>query len=282
VFFLSATIDKNAPPYLCSIPYIYQLSCTDGTKTLYFENLARVADMAVDEACNLYACMGNKLVKFTPPHDSITIRESSKIFSSIVTNSEGKIWAGTYGDGLYYYDTHVWNRYSSHNSNLSGNSISRVETGKDNSIWLSVEGDTSSLTHIADGVFTTYKWKDLIGKNISYLFQLAVDKTGKAWVCYNSENSIKLATLSQNGELTILTPEFIGENTITRLRSDYNGDIYLIINTGSRSKLYLYDNSSWNEIFVSEVDSYIHDATIDANQNLWLGMQKGLLKTTKE
>lgn len=279
VFFLSAIVDKNASPLLCSLPFIYQLSCTDGTKTLYFENLKSITDLAVDESCNVYACMFNRIVKFSPPHDSIAIKEVSAVFASIATSPEGKIWAGTYGDGLYYFDTHVWNRYTSKNSALSGNSISRIEMGMDNSVWLSVQGDTGSIAHIVDGVFTTFKWTDLIGKNISYLSQLAVDKSGKAWVCYYSDNVMKLATISQNGTLTILTPEFLNGNTVMKLRSDYNGEIYILINTASQSKLYLYDDSSWEELYVGDVDNFIYDAAIDANQKLWLGTQNGLIET---
>lgn len=278
VFFLSATIDRDAPPYVCSIRYIYQISCTDGTKTLYFEGLRFVNDITVDEECNLYACMLNKIVKFTPPHDSATIKTSTGVFSSVISDSEGNIWAGTYGDGLYYYDKFNWSRYSSHNSNLTGNTISHLEIGKTGDIWLTTDGDTASITHISGGVINAYKWKALLGKNPS-VFQLAVDKEGNAWVAYYLDNIMHLAKMEKNGTLVSQNFNLSQNQNIVKLRVDYAGDLYMIIHSGELSKLYVYKDLVWKQLLTNTGNAYMRDATIDANQNLWLGTTEGIVKS---
>jgi hypothetical protein len=279
VFFLSATIDKDAPPYMCSIPFIYQISCTDGTKTLYFEGLRSVGDITVDEACNLYACMFNRIVKFIPPHDSVTIKTCATVFSSVVSDSEGSIWAGTYGDGLYYYDKYNWYRYSSHNSNITGNTISHLEIGKTGDIWLTSDGDTASITHISGGVFNAYKWKALLGKNPS-VSQLAVDKDGNAWVAYYLDNIVHLAKVSKNGTLVAQNLDLSQNKNLVKLRSGYTGDLYMIIHSGEQSKLYVYNDPVWKQVLTNTGNAYMRDATIDASQNLWLGTTEGIVKST--
>lgn len=281
VFFLSSSVDPEAPIHTCSLPLVYQLSCTDGSKTLYFEKLRGVVDMAVDEECNLYAIMGNKVVKFTPPHDSTTIKTSASGFTSIITDATGGVWAATYGEGLYYTydDTYKWQRYSSHNSNLTGNNITEIAIGKNNDIWAAVSGDTSSLAYISNGSITSYKWKDMVGKNFNYLQQLAVDKEGNAWVSYYLDSKNWFVKVSKTGVLMEQTPVTGIEFENVKLRADFNGDIYFIGRTTGRSKIFVNNGTTWKELKIN-TDLYIFDATIDSQQNLWLGTQNGIIKTT--
>jgi hypothetical protein len=279
VFFLSAVVDPNFEPWRCSIPFIYQLSCTDGEHTLYFENLHSVGDIAVDENCNLYACMLRNLVKFIPPKDSSSILQTNSIFSAVATDSAGKIWAGTYGGGLYYYDSHVWEHYTSANSGLTGNNISNVEIGKNNDVWISVSGDTGSLTCISDGIFKTFEWKkDLLGKNVDYISHLAVDKDGIAWVAYYDEG-YKLITIDKNGNLNEIQEDFFVNKNIARLGTNYMGNIYLITYSENKSGLYFHNGFIWNEAILNVGDSYVNDIALDAEHNLWIGTSTGLIKS---
>ena len=278
VFFLSAVIDKDAPPWICSIPYIYQLSCTDGDHTLHFENLHYVTDVAVDDDCNLYACMGLNLVKFIPPQDSATILTSSLGLTSVITDTSGNIWAGTYNEGLYYFDKHVLTCYTPENSALKSKQIGDIAIGVKNDIWVSVSGDSGSMTLVSGGSFNTWTWKELIGSNISYISHLAVDKNGAAWISYYDNNTPRLSTLSKNGTFSNMEPGFPGGSQISMLKSDYSGNIYMITYNVSQSKLYKYTGSGWKEIAIDSGEEYVYDVTVDASGYLWFGTSKGVSK----
>lgn len=112
----------------------------------------------------------------------------------------GKVYAGSYTDGLYMYDAGTWTHFDTANSGLPGNTIrDLVADTADNSLWLATDGGLTQWKNdtwivydsLSDGIGGTYinclyrstdgilwvgtrfngltKWQDGVAENYNYL-----------------------------------------------------------------------------------------------------------------
>ena len=276
IFFLSGIIDTNAPPYMCSVPYIYQLSCTDGVQVLTFENLHSIRNIAVDNSCNVYACSVNSLIKFTPPHDSITIKTINSGFSSVAVGNNGKVWAGTWEDGLYSYDGNIWRQFTTENSILPDNYISQVYCSNNNIVWLILDDQDRTIIRIIGNDWKKYTINTL--PESAYLYASTCDYNGIFYTSYYSNNCSYLYKFTEEGFNTISLPVAIRNSFISRLKTDQDGNLYFVINYGDFAEVYCMKSNDWYKINIPDVTGYIHDIVIDKSNYLWIGTGSGVKK----
>ena len=277
IFFLSGVIDENAPPYLCSIPYIYQLSCTDGNSILTFENLYGIRNIAVDNTCNLYACIGPDLIKFTPPHDSISIRRISSGFTSVAVDNNGNVWAGTWDEGLYSYSGITWKHYTPENSILPDTYIADVMSA-DNVTWVILSDEDFSVIRIDGTDWKIYKISELSVSENSYLNSCTVDPAGTAYISFRSDQNTYIYKLNTEGISNLNLPENIRNSYISKMKTDLNGNVYFVVNQSGIGKIYCLKSGNWFRVQFSEEIEAISDIAIDVSDNLWIGTNNGVKK----
>lgn len=282
VFFLSGIVDQNVPPYVCSIHYIYQLSCTDGAYFVAFENLDYIADFTVDNNCSLYACNGPNLIKLSPPHDSITVKKISNVFSSVSAGSNGDIWAGTWGDGLYHYNGNSWIHYNSENSDLPADNISEVICSTSGITWATVADDSVSIIRITDESWKIFGYKNHGGDNPLYINAFTVNKEGLAYVTLWIDNRTCLMTINDLGFNQVDLPAAMADLTISRLESGLQGEIYAIIRKQDQSEIYLLDGEEWFKVVLDKQIIHFNEIAVDADNNIWIGTQNGVEKFSRQ
>ena len=281
VFFLSGVRDEDVPPYVCSIRYIYQISCTE-TDFLAFENLNYITDIEVDDECNLYACSGPNLIKYTPPHDSSTIKKISNGFSSVAAGNNGEIWSGTWGDGLYHYDGNSWIHYNSENSGLPADDISEVICSASGITWATVADETGSIIRITDESWIIFEYKDLGGENTPYINAFAVNTEGLAYIALWIGNRTYLMTIDNIGFNQVDLPAAMADLTISRLERGMQEDIYAIIQKQDLSEVFLFDGEEWFKVVLDKQIIYFNEIAVDSGNNIWIGTQNGVKKFSRQ
>ncbi|MBN2613192.1 MAG: hypothetical protein JXB00_16685 [Bacteroidales bacterium] len=278
VFFLSAIIDENAPPYICSLPLIYQLSCTDSKKAIYFENLHGIYRIAADDANNIYACQGSKLIKFLPSHDSMTIKQISSGFSCLDIDVTGNIWAGTWNEGLYMYSGNNWLQYTAANSLLPEGNVSDICCSNEHVTWALVTNEQSYIVRITDGNWNVFQYDEQTGEDYIYLSSFTADKHGNAYISYTQSGTSYLKRVDENGISEIQLPTLIRNKNLTSLNFDSEDNLYFVNNNQDFSEIWCSKNNGWEQVHTDNSINYIHDIEFDSAGYLWIGTGKGAFK----
>jgi len=100
-------------------------------------------------------------------------------FISLYNDQEGKIWAGTYGDGVYRIDPSdlSYSGFTVQNG-LTDNNVISI-SGLNNLVWFSTLGGGVSCFDTGKSRFISYNDPEL--SNL-YVYETLSDKTGKTWI----------------------------------------------------------------------------------------------------
>lgn len=127
---------------------------------------------------------------------------------SILEDSKGNFWFGTYGSGAYYYDGKSFKNFTTKDG-LAHNSVMPIYEDKDGIIWLGTAGGVSRY----DGTsFKNFSSRDGLTNNDVHA--IVQDKTGKMW-------------FGTRGDLVTYDarPDSIGRKTFTSL-TDKDGKTF--------------------------------------------------------
>ncbi|HEY1115581.1 MAG TPA: two-component regulator propeller domain-containing protein, partial [Chitinophagaceae bacterium] len=132
-------------------------------------------------------------------------------FTALYEDLQGRLWAGTYNDGVYCLDKdgtlkgHYKNEPASRHS-LAGNRVNQIFEDSGGALWIATEGGLSQLNH-RKGEFTNYTTKSGFPSNIMYTVledaaQNLWISTSKGLVCFSPRTKkIKTYTIA-NGLLS--------------------------------------------------------------------------------
>ena len=106
--------------------------------------------------------------------------ENPYSFISLYKDIKGKIWAGTYGYGVFEIDpiTLEINQYNTENG-LANDNIIHI-SGDDESIWLSTIGGGVSRCSLKDQTITNYSTQDGVTSN--YVYSTFTDSKNRTWI----------------------------------------------------------------------------------------------------
>ncbi|RYG51153.1 MAG: hybrid sensor histidine kinase/response regulator, partial [Chitinophagaceae bacterium] len=126
-----------------------------------------------------------RFVDETNGFDSIPQIPSDCFIHSILEDQKGKLWIGTLGNGLYYYDPitkqTVHFGYDPKKKNgLPNNSVTTLFRSSDNRLWVGTEGGGLSLYEPADSSFTSYAAREGLPSNT--VFRILEDNHKRLWV----------------------------------------------------------------------------------------------------
>jgi ligand-binding sensor domain-containing protein/serine phosphatase RsbU (regulator of sigma subunit) len=107
------------------------------------------------------------------------MRSGNTNFISLYLDTRGKVWAGTYGAGVYRIDPSglKFTRFTT-SEGLSDNNVISI-SGKDNLIWFSTLGGGVSSFNTDNNKIKSYNYSEL---KESYVYSTRSDKTGKTWI----------------------------------------------------------------------------------------------------
>ena len=132
-------------------------------------------------------------------------------YTRLYEDKDGTIWAGTYSEGLYYFNPKIKSKgnfkYNPADKNsLSGNRINWIFEDSDNNLWVATEGGLCRLNK-QKGNFTNYTTKDGLPSNIIYtVLEDAMNNfwisTSKGLVCFSPATKKIITYTKTNGLLS--------------------------------------------------------------------------------
>lgn len=105
-------------------------------------------------------------------------------YSSILKDDSGVIWAATYGNGVYYYNTKTKNtgnfRYEAHNKNsLSSDRVNSLFEDSNKNLWLATEGGLCKFDPSTDGF---KRYTTVNGFPTNFILSLLEDEKKNLWI----------------------------------------------------------------------------------------------------
>jgi ligand-binding sensor domain-containing protein len=168
----------------------------------------------------------------------ITGQLISEPFFSILEDSKGNFWFGTYGSGIYYYDGKSFQNFTTRDG-LANNSVMPIYEDKAGIIWFGTGGGVSRYDGKSFQSFTTSD--GLTNNDVHAIVQ---DKTGKMWFGTRGE-----ITIYDGKTFTTLTDKdgktFRNVWSITKDKKD---NIWFGADGGRTNSLWRYDGSTFAQI----------------------------------
>ena len=130
---------------------------------------------------------------------------------ALTEDSEGKVWIGTMGTGLYKYDAsndkfhhYYYDDSAPKKDALRSNSINAISEDREGNIWISTDRGGLSRYNKSTDNFTTFGMKEGLPDNVVY--PVLEDKKGRLWfgtnrglVCMNKDGENILVFTKEDG-----------------------------------------------------------------------------------
>jgi PAS domain S-box-containing protein len=114
-----------------------------------------------------------------------------KLITCVFEDSSGKIWAGTYGNGLYCLEpkSGKWVNISE-KTGLAGDVVSGITEDKSGAIWISTLGAGISRI-IGNGKNAVRNYSEAEGLHADYIYSVFCDASGDLWIASDGEGLIR-------------------------------------------------------------------------------------------
>lgn len=236
--------------------------------------------------------------------------------TSILEDSRGDLWFGTYNDGVYFYDTSEEKLEFYHTRNgLAHNFVSTLFEDSDGAVWVGTWG--GGITRISDGEFRTFDtsnglqdlkiWRIyedvegniLIGTNENGLsifkgerftyyneenglvnnqvWSVLQDRSGKYW--FGTNGGITIYDAGKSSYRYLTADRYTIDNQVRFLKEDNRGNIW-VGTYGNGTFEYVPRGDRFNFSFL--INSYnrqliVTAMEIDHENHLWVGTTEGLI-----
>lgn len=155
---------------------------------------------------NILLATGRGLYEFDNRRKQFSLMNSFPgyiFFTTLYEDSEGIIWAGTWRDGLFYFNQHTGQTgrmtFAANDSgSLRSNRINRIFEDSKKNIWVATEGGLSRL-HKDFNRFTNYTTANGFPSNL--ILSILEDDGGVLWI----STTRGMVRLTDSGELRVLT-----------------------------------------------------------------------------
>lgn len=131
-------------------------------------------------------------------------------YTSLLKDNQGIIWAGTYGNGINYFDTKAnkpgsFRHNASDKNSLSSDRVNSIFQDSKKNLWFATEGGLSRFNRQAQN-FKNYTTKNGFPSN--FILSILEDENNRLWistsrglVCFNPENESLIVYTVANGTL---------------------------------------------------------------------------------
>lgn len=193
--------------------------------------------------------------------------DSDRIFciTALEFDSNGTLWAGTYGCGISCYDGETWMSYTE-DDGLPDNRVSTLAAGSGSSMWV---GTIGGLCVYSNGVCTTYSsGSGWIGDQIN---ALGVGHDGVVWVGILGG----ISRLDGTTWISFMDDDAIAHSEVKSIAVDNEGLVWI----GTGCNLFRFDGETYVPFVCDENQSNIPVNSILVSTNgLLFGTQFGIYR----
>lgn len=217
-----------------------------------------------------------------------------KSIYAILEDSKGRIWAGSYHNGVAVLDPKTSRvshyTYQSDNSNsISSNSITAMAEDLEGKIWISTAGGGLNRLDPGTGIWTRFREKkeDSETAGLNNISGIVVDDAGTVWIA-SSDQGIICYSIEEDSYSSFRTdasdPTSLSGNYLLRIFKDSRGDIWTgtwgaglnrYSVTGEGFTRFMSDPSDKTSLPDNIVHS-IYEQDLDTARLLWVGTARGL------
>jgi len=200
----------------------------------------------------------------------------SNWISTISGDRSGKIWVGSWGDGISVIENDLVVQKFNLKNGLHDNKILAIEEDREGNILIGT--NESGLLIYKGKRFTSFSKSD--GLINDQVWAITKDVNGHIWFgtnegisVFNPQTKKTVSYTSENSN--------IASKQIRFLKSDKNGNVWIGTNDNGlqryhvQKNMFIYDNLI-NNYFPSQ-NSLVSALEVDKNNNLWVGTTDGLI-----
>ncbi len=186
----------------------YKAGPESGLKSNFIVSLYRSKDNTI------YAITASGIHKYHTETDKFLVIDRfppDYFYTSFMEDSNGVFWAGTYWDGLYYYDPkkNIYGSYKKNGKNrstLSSNAINGIFEDNEHSLWITTENGLN-LKKSNDSLFKKYTAENGFPSNVFYTVIQEKDdvlwiSTSNGLVKFNTDTEKVYVYAKENGTLS--------------------------------------------------------------------------------
>ena len=233
-----------------------------------------------------FACPG--------PLEMLSEQLEGKSVYTLLEDSRGKLWAGSYHNGLACLDpgtsriTWYTNQPGNPNS-LSSNSITSIAEAPDGTIWVSTAGD--GLNRLDPNVGKWTRFREIAGQvetaGLDHISGIVTDDKGTLWIA-TSDHGIILYQPETDTYRSLRTdpgdPGSLSGDYLLRIFKDSHGDIWLGTWGAGLNRFegeekgftrFMSDPSDPNSLPDNIIHS-IYEQVLDTSRIIWVGTANGL------
>ncbi|WP_339733473.1 two-component regulator propeller domain-containing protein [uncultured Gimesia sp.] len=229
---------------------------------------------------------GDKRLANTPalaerPDFKLAVEIGAELSGACLQDRDGYLWVGTYGGGLYRYDSRHLKRFSASSGELSGSNVTSLYEDSDGVIWI---GTLSGLNRYdkRTGHFSQVPippCPNHSGK--AGIWMLHGDKNGHLWIGTNGQGLLKFNPVKNE----VLCYRHLKQDATTiphdnvyKITEDHNGKLLLATFGGGAARFDPATEKIDLRIGVSDGLSSSQAWSIfeDSQHRLWIGTQEGL------
>jgi ligand-binding sensor domain-containing protein len=229
---------------------------------------------------------GNEPVRQEKLFTNMTSEVSSARFFSILEDSKGKIWLGSIGSGVYFYDGVNFQNFTTEDG-LVNNEVTSIYEDKSGNIWFGVNGGLSRYEpseesrNSGKSIFQNFIIEedsireDHTGKIIPdfsrppiEVTSIVEDKTGKLWIATRGNTFVY-----DREKFTAVTYRGKPFKNVRSLLKDSKGNIWL----GGNDGLWRYEpsaaSSAGDGTFTNFSQNFVGYIIEDSKGNIWTGSE---------
>jgi ligand-binding sensor domain-containing protein/serine phosphatase RsbU (regulator of sigma subunit) len=230
-----------------------------------------------------------KDLNFTEAKD-LNAKHKIKGVLSLLETKNGKLWIGTYGQGIIIYDSKTnksetisGTSQKTSNQNSVGGTVTKMIESKNGNIWVATYGD--GLFSINPNNLNTRRFtskQGLSSDDIYFVYENVTDNT--LWLGTDDGGVCVLDFIHSVDKPFITTYKHadaknsISSNLVNSIYKDTKGIFWIATNNG----LNRFDTKKKEFLVYTEKDglpnNYVYDVIPDKNNNLWLPSNLGLSK----
>lgn len=205
----------------------------------------------------------------------------AELSGASLQDQDGYIWVGTFGGGLYRYDSRDLKRYSTSSGDLTGNNVTSLYEDQHGIIWIGTLSGLNRYDKNTDQFSAVPIPVDPHAPGKFGIWNILGDDQGQLWIGTNGRGLLKFHPKTNqvvSYRHLSQTPDSIPHDNVYQISRDQDGKLLLATFGGGAAR---FDPAIGKVDLTLNVKEGLSSSQVwslfaDSQQRLWIGTQEGL------